>query len=161
MQTLFFTAFLATLIFSLFPMITFANAPTDSSASKDSPAPKEESKEEAAAIRAAESVTKAWLALIDKKQYKEAWDQSSNLMKNTLDLDTWNQVMLHVREPFGTVTSREVADERTAKDPKGLPAGDYMVMFYKTVFSNRPNAYELVTLFYDDGVWRVVTYQVN
>ena len=154
MHTLFCTAFLATLLFAFFPMITFANT------SKDVPASKESAEEEAA-VKAAESVTKTWLSLIDKKKYNEAWEQSSKLMKDTLDLETWNQVMLHVREPFGTVTSREIADERTAKDPKGLPAGDYMVMFYKTVFSNRANAYELVTLFFDNGVWRVVTYQVN
>ena len=40
----------------------------------------------------------------------------------------------------------------TAIDPSGMPKGDYIVMFYKTVFSHK-TAYELVTLYLEDGQW--------
>lgn len=147
MQILCYTAFLAALLFSFLPLMTLAASP--------------EEIKEGLAVKAAGNASQSWLALVDKQQYAEAWEQSSSLMKNTLDVDSWKQIMLHSRELLGVVESREIADERVAKDPKGLPPGDYMVLFYKTAFKNKVNAYELVTLFFENGVWRVVTYQVN
>lgn len=114
-----------------------------------------------AAVESATIATQSWLDLIDKQRYGNAWDKSSELLKSSIGKDEWVIIMEQTRKPLGSVKSREVLDKRTAKNPQGLPEGDYMVMFYKTGFTQKAMAYELVTLYHENGEWRVVTYQVN
>lgn len=112
-------------------------------------------------LEASAMTSKAWLDLIDKGQYGASWDESSFLMKRTIKRGEWEQAMTMTRKPLGNVTSRQVADQRTAKNPHGLLPGDYMVMFYNTSFSHKSNGHELVTLFFENGQWRVLTYQFD
>lgn len=103
-----------------------------------------------------------WLKLVDDGQYDESWSQGSSIFQLTIQQDEWKQILDAMRKPLGSVISRKVVDQRTATNPKGLPAGDYMVMVYDTSFSGKSSAHELVTLVKgDDGQWRVLTYQVG
>lgn len=113
------------------------------------------------ALEASAKASLDWLSLVDRNKYAESWDQSSALTKLTVNKDEWITILEKTRKPLGSVSSRQVADQRTAKDPSGLPKGDYIVMFYKTAFSHKPAAFELVTLYLEDGQWRVLTYQVD
>lgn len=115
-----------------------------------------------AELSASQIAAKAFLGLLDAGKYGESWDSGSQLMKHTIKRKEWDKAMTKLRKPKGSVSSRTVLDQRTAKDPANLPKGDYMVLFYKTDFSSKPNAYELITLYHEgDGQWRVVTYQVD
>lgn len=102
-----------------------------------------------------------FLELIDSQEFGKSWNTASSFFKVTIDQDEWNTNMNNTRKPLGNLISREIGDQSTSKDPENLPKGDYMVMFYRSVFSNKPKAYELVTLFKEDGEWKVLTYQVN
>lgn len=112
------------------------------------------------ALEASAAASLTWLGLLDRGDYGKSWDTASAIMKLTLPKDQWITILNKVRKPLGSVRSRTVLDQRTAKDPHGLPKGDYMVMFYKTVFSSK-TANELVTLYFEEGTWSVLTYQVN
>lgn len=113
-------------------------------------------------IELGEAETLAWLGMLDKGQYGESWDKGSLMFRNTIKRDEWIKAMDKIRKPLGSVVARTNVDIRTAKDPNGLPAGDYLVFFYKTSFSNKKEAFELLTLVQmSDGHWRVLTYQVN
>jgi len=80
----------------------------------------------------------------------------------TIGKEEWIELEQATRKPLGKVISRDVVDERIAKNPKGLPVGNYMVLFYNTSFTNRKDAHELVTLMQEsDGKWRVLTYHVD
>jgi hypothetical protein len=108
------------------------------------------------------TATQTWLSLIDTGNYGQAWDSSSKLFQQTINKPQWQQLMDSSRKPLGSIRNRTVLDQRTASNPRGLPAGDYMVMFYNTAFANKPSAYELVTLMKEpDGKWRILTYQVQ
>lgn len=145
MNIIYCIATLAISIFALIPTLTFADAAKDLNS----------------AVEAATIATQDWLNLIDKQKYAESWEKASALMKLAISQDEWIKVMNQSRKNLGSVKTREILDKRTAKNPQGLPQGDYMVMFYKTAFSHKDMAYELVTLFLEEGQWRVVTYQVN
>lgn len=112
------------------------------------------------ALQASAIAAQAWLTLVDQNKFGESWDKSASLTKLTVHKDEWIQILEKTRAPLGSVTSRQVVDQRTAKDPGGMPQGDYVVMFYKTVFSHKP-AFELLTLYLEDGQWVVLTYQVD
>ena len=112
-------------------------------------------------LQASAKASQDWLLLVDKNNYAESWNQSATLTKLTVSKDEWVTILEKTRKPLGSVKSREVADQRTAQDPSGLPKGEYIVMFYKTAFSHKPAAFELVTLYLEEGEWRVLTYQVD
>lgn len=114
-----------------------------------------------AQLEASAMATQAWLDKIDKGHYGESWDSASDLLKLTMTKDDWQKLLEKTRKPLGALKSRQVVDQRIAKDPKGLPAGDYIVMVYKTTFAKKADATELVTLFFQDGSWHVLTYQIG
>lgn len=112
-------------------------------------------------LQASIASAEKWLKLSDQQSYGESWDQASTLLKVTMKKDEWEQVMNATRGALGSVAKREIVDQRVATNPKGLPPGDYMVLFYRTEFQGGKTAYELLTLFKEDGQWRVMTYQVT
>ncbi len=101
-----------------------------------------------------------WLKATDAGNYAEAWELSSNIFRFTVTREQWIKAQEKLRRPLGAVISRQLMNQRPAKDPQHLPAGDYMVLFYKTVFQNRPGAKELITMVLStDDQWKVLTYE--
>jgi hypothetical protein len=106
-------------------------------------------------------VSKGFVELLDAQDYGKSWSQASAYFQATVPQQDWVIMMEKLRKPLGNLQKREISDQRVAKDPANLPKGDYMVLFYRSKFANKDNAYELVTLVKEDGVWKVLTYQVN
>ncbi len=103
-----------------------------------------------------------WLTLLDKESYDQSWKDAAKIFQQTMPEKEWKSYLEGVRKPLGSVSTRQMIDQRPAKDPNGLPAGDYMVIFYNTSFAKKPSAYELVTMMKEsDGQWRILTYQVQ
>lgn len=120
-----------------------------------SPVTADEAKDLKDSLASAES----WLKIVDSGNYGESWNTASNTFKFTIKKDEWIKAEEKLRQPLGRLISRKLVEQRPAKNPKGLPAGDYMVIYFKTSYTNRPEANELITLVKsDDGVWRVLTY---
>lgn len=119
-------------------------------------------KEQNPDLQASQIAAQQWLSLIDKGVYEESWDAGAKTFQLTITKNEWTKALNGLRKPLGNVVSREILDQKTAKNPKGLPVGDYMVLFYKTSFQNRPQANELITMVKEnDGQWKVLTYQHN
>jgi len=103
-----------------------------------------------------------WLQLLDERKYLQSWETGSLTLRLTVPKKHWITLMESIRKPLGNLSSRRVVDQRTAKDPAGLPKGDYMVLVFKSSFSRKESVNELVTLVLEsDGRWRVLTYQVQ
>ncbi len=110
-------------------------------------------------LAAARTTGESWLLLIDRKNYNSSWDQAAATMKLLVDKKGWNQAMTKLRQPLGSVSARTLKDVRTAQNPPGAPAGDYVVLVYDTKFSGRAGANEMVILIKEsDGKWRVMSY---
>lgn len=106
------------------------------------------------------NVAAQWLKLLDDGRYNDSWDYASQIFQFTIKKDEWNKAQQKLRAPFGRLISRQLVQQSPAKDPKGLPKGNYMVLGYQSSFSNRPQVRELVTMVIEsDGKWRVLTYQ--
>jgi len=112
-------------------------------------------------LEAAAQSAEKWVGLLDEGKFDIAYTQTSLLMQKTVDQKEWVYLMDVSRKPLGKVKARTLGDIRTAKNPKGLPEGDYMVVYYKSNFANRHEGEELLTLTHGDGSWRVLTYQVK
>lgn len=103
-----------------------------------------------------------WLKYIDAGKYGESWDAASNIFRFTIKRDEWIKAEDKLRKPFGRMISRQLVEQRPAKNPQGLPEGDYMVLLYKSSFQEHPQVNELVTMVLStDGQWKVLTYQAS
>ncbi len=102
-----------------------------------------------------------WLNFVDAESYEKSWDEASKVLQLTVPRLQWVKILDQIRKPLGKQSGRKMSDQRVAKDPKGLPPGDYMVFFYNTQFVKHKDGYELLTLVHDNGKWQVMTYQVN
>ena len=112
-------------------------------------------------VEAAYQASLSWLKLLDKEKYGDSWEKSSSLMKTAIQKEAWTHVLEQTHKPFGHLISRDIMDKRAAKNPKGLPPGEYMVMVYKSSFAHKASTLELVTLYLEKGHWNIVTYQAN
>lgn len=114
-----------------------------------------------AALKESSEAALKWLNFVDAESYEKSWDEASKVLQLTVPRLQWVKILEQIRKPLGKQTSRKMSDQRVAKDPKGLPPGDYMVFFYNTQFVKHKDGYELLTLVHDNGKWQVMTYQVN
>lgn len=119
--------------------------------------PADLSKEELAA-----SASQAWLALVDKGEYQESWQQAAQFFKNAVDQNQWENSMIAYRKPLGNVLSRKLIFKKYTNTLPGAPDGEYVVIQYRTSFENKASAVETVTPMLDtDGYWRVSGYYIK
>jgi hypothetical protein len=117
----------------------------------------EETKEDAA-VRAAD----AWLALVDRGDYRESWDDAAQLFKNAITKEQWETQLQAARQPLGKLVSRKVKSTQYAESLPGAPDGEYVVIQYETSFEKKKSAIETVTPMLDpDGDWRVSGYFIK
>ena len=134
-----------------------ANAPTQAAAAREN-APANAEKSEAAAVKAAEKT----LNLIDGKQYEESWVESADFFKKAVKKEQWVAAMRQAREPFGQLVSRELLGAKYMTALPNAPAGEYVVIQFKTSFTNKKDAIETFTPTLDPaGVWRMSGYFIK
>ena len=108
------------------------------------------------------AAAKTWLGLVDAKQYKESWVEAAPFFKEKVKKEDWVNMVSAVRGPLGDMKSRELIGAQYTKSLPGAPAGEYVVMQFKTAFQNKPEAVETVTPMKDDkGAWRVSGYFIK
>lgn len=108
------------------------------------------------------AAAEAWLNLVDQGRYENSWEAGALSFQLTITKKEWNKALENLRKPLGTVVSRQLQEQRVANNPKGLPKGEYLVLYYKTAFSSRADANELLTLQkQNNGQWKVLTYHVR
>lgn len=103
-----------------------------------------------------------WLALVDKGQYEESWTEAGAYLKLMVKKDQWESQIAAVRSLVGELISRSLKDKRYLNTLSGAPDGEYCVLFFDTVFSNKAAAVETVTVAKDEeGRWRLVGYFIK
>jgi len=114
------------------------------------------------AEKVAVEVADKWLALNDKGQYADGWDQTAELFKKAVEKETWDKQLTAVRGPLGKMISREVVKKEYMTSVPGAPDGEYVFIQYKTSFENKMNAIETITPMKDkDGQWRISGYFIK
>jgi len=110
----------------------------------------------------AEASAKNWLSLVDAGKYDESWDASGSFFRSKITKADWKKSLTAVRPPLGSMTSRKMEASQAIKNAPGAPAGEYVVIQYKTVFQNKKDAVETVTEMLDkDAKWRMAGYFIR
>jgi hypothetical protein len=106
--------------------------------------------------------TKQWLALVDGGKYAASWRQAAPFFQDKVPEKQWEATITAVRGPLGEAKSREVLGAQFITELPGAPAGQYVVIQFKTDFASKPGSIETVTPMKDaQGAWRVSGYYIK
>ena len=110
-------------------------------------------------VETALEVAEAWLELVDEGEYAKSWEEAAAYFRGAVRLDDWQQTMMGARSPLGEVVSRELMEAKYQSRLAGAPDGEYVLIRFKTSFSNKADTVETVVPMLDpDGRWRVSGY---
>lgn len=105
---------------------------------------------------------KQWLSLCDQAKYGESWEMAAAYFKNAVKKEQWEQMAAAVRTPLGPVGKRGVKSQHYQTAVPGAPDGEYVIIQFSTVFENKKESTETVTMMMDpDRGWRVSGYFVK
>jgi hypothetical protein len=113
-------------------------------------------------VEVALEVAEAWLDLVDQGEYDKSWEEAAAYFRQAVEREQWQQTLTAHRRPLGEVISRELSEAKYSSSLAGAPDGQYVVIRFKTSFSNKAEALETITPMLDpDGQWRVSGYFIK
>jgi hypothetical protein len=111
--------------------------------------------EHTAAEQAAERQALGFLQYLDQGRYADSYAYTSKLIRSKLDRDQFAKDIEKDRAPMGAKESRELTDAHYTTQFPDAPAGQYVVLHYRTNFAKKKGEVETVILTYERGYWRV------
>jgi len=110
---------------------------------------------------AARLAAESWLALLDAGDYGKAWEQCAKAFRERVTREQWIEGLPKTRGALGAMKSRraEVASYRPTM--AGMPNGEYVTVRFSTTFEKREDAQELVSLVFEEGVWRPLGFGIG
>lgn len=113
-------------------------------------------------VEVALEVAEAWLDLVDQGEYDRSWEAAAAYFRQEVERDQWEQTLSGVRRPLGEIVSRQLLEAKYRSRLAGAPMGEYVVIRFKTSFSNKADSVETITPMLDpDGRWRVSGYYIK
>lgn len=104
----------------------------------------------------------AWLELVDRGDYQQAWRTAGELIRVAITDQAWESLMGQTRQPLGQKLTRQETSRRAYKQLPGAPDGEYLLFTFDASFAHKAHAVETLTLRREaDGVWRVVGYFIR
>jgi hypothetical protein len=111
---------------------------------------------------AAERSAHAWLELVDDGKYAQSWQDASSYFRNQVAKDQWVGTISKLREALDGLAAREIASAKTATSLPGAPDGHYVVIRYRSSFTNKRSATETVIMILDkDSHYRLDGYFIR
>ena len=112
--------------------------------------------------KAAQTVTEAWLSLIDNQNYAASWDAAATLFRTRVTQEQWQTAAQTARAPLGQLKSRTLKSATSTTTLPGAPDGEYVVFQFTTSFEQKAAAVETVTAVREnDGKWHVGGYFIK
>lgn len=116
----------------------------------------------AGAVRSATVAADAWLRIVDQKEYGASWDSAATLFKGAVTRDQWSQAAAQARNSAGAIGTREKPTAQFTTQLPGAPAGQYVVLQYRSTAGPGHSATETVTAMFDGTRgWRIAGYFVR
>lgn len=106
---------------------------------------------------AAADAARAWLALVEKGDWKASWEATGQSFKALNTVEAWANAGRQVQAPLGAERSRVlIGDEYVPAPPEG-----YRMVKFRTDYANRAGVIETLSLVREGDAWRVVGVTVD
>ena len=102
-----------------------------------------------------------WLRLVDDGEYENSWHETGKLFQSHISCMDWSEKLRVVREPFGNNISRKINSCTGHEALPGVPDGAYAVQKFDSMFVQKYNSLEKITLEKSEKGWRVVGYFIE
>ncbi len=152
-RSLILTGVLMTLALGLLALTTLPF--TSTATTNATPAPTQIAMQEGASEPVNPEVVnaaRAFLTMIEQKRWEDSYAATGTAFRKLNTLQVWSQVSEEVHARYGSTVSRTLLSQQNLPAP---PAG-YEVVKFRTVYANKEQAVETVTLDREDGKWVVV-----
>ena len=103
----------------------------------------------------------AWVALVDGGDYEESWAQAGAFFRSQISPLEWTETVRPVREPLGSVRSRDFLRATQTDTLPGAPPGEYQVIEFATSYAEASATVETVVMAHQGGQWKVEGYFVR
>ena len=109
----------------------------------------------------AQQAARAWLAVADKLDADASYKAAGPKFRSALTPERWRDAVRLVRFPAGTLVQRTVVSTQFSTKLKDQPDGDYVLIAFRTSWTNKTVGRELVSLERVGGKWLVVGYVIQ
>jgi hypothetical protein len=109
----------------------------------------------------AQAAARAWLAIADRLDAEASYEAAGARFRQALTPSRWNEAVKLIRFPLGSVVQRTVNQTMFTKKLPGQPDGDYVLIAFRTSWTNKAVGRELLTLERVDGKWQVAGYVIQ
>jgi hypothetical protein len=157
--TMLFRPLLAALLISSIPALAQTNTNKDpvktpGTVPAAAPAAPVKKSTVTAAMPTPDDRARAWLVLVDDKNYAQSWSEAAKAFQNRQKTDAWAKDAGVRRAPLGAVASRSLKSI-------DLSRSNVAVVRYDSVFAHKAAAIETITLAFENGGWVVTDYSVS
>jgi hypothetical protein len=115
----------------------------------------------AAAVEAAAAAALEWLELADAGEYRESWQQGAAALQEALTPEAWATALGDARGPLEPFGERTQISARYATELPNAPAGEYVILQYRTAVAGDRTVVETIVPMKEDGAWKVSGYFVR
>ncbi|MFW6085156.1 MAG: DUF4019 domain-containing protein [Gemmatimonadota bacterium] len=112
-------------------------------------------------VEAATEAALDWLEIVDGGDYGASWEEAAEVFKGAVTREQWNATVGQVRSQVGTLGERTLASSEYTTELPGAPAGEYVVLQFRTETSGDQTVTETVVPTREDGSWKVSGYFVR
>lgn len=101
-----------------------------------------------------------WLQMMDAGAWEAAWEEASDLLKDSLSEEDWNERGAQARDEIGALRSRRL----TRSQPRATldhvdTEGPFVLLRYRAEFDGRLYVETILTVKSDD-TWKVAGYEI-
>lgn len=103
------------------------------------------------------AAAETWLQLLDGGRFHDSWTQAGSLFQRAVSPEQWEQAVRQARRGMGAPIERKVDRVVHSTSLPGAPAGEYIVVEFRSIYEAHPQAVETVVLRNEgEEGWRVV-----
>ena len=119
---------------------------------------KPDTDKEGKSIAAAEQ----FFTLVDATEYDDSWQQASELLKEKITQEKWNEQLTKIHTIYGPLIGRSHQKSTFTTSALDSPDGEYIILLYGSDFQSKKSTNETVIVTLDqDGEWRVAGYHIQ
>lgn len=103
----------------------------------------------------------AFVRLVDAGAYTQSWESAGPMFKSAVTAEGWEAQVKPVREPLGSLVSRNLKGVEAPAALPGAPEGEYRLIMFATDYTEVQGTTETVVMRKDAGQWGVVGYFIR